>query len=237
MRFIYIFYLIWLSGCATKYIVPGNRFLTPESQGGIFRGQAEFQQTMANQLRVVVENGSVKDGVVYSDTKRSGFLVSESILNSFDLVWSHTGTANSLFGGKFQLLGGSRIEKQTGHKLALGALFGGNNHETEDKSFEFTLSGREFLLLYGYRLSENILPYASLSVASYKFQGTLSSSDPITNGLKPDLVTDARTLSGGFEFSFESFFAKFEGSYQQLTTTDTKSRAHTVFGYSIGYSW
>lgn len=229
--------LIFLSSCATKYIVPGNRFITPESQGGALHGQAEFQQTTANQLTVVTENGTVDDGVIYSDIRRSGFLVSESIFNSFDVIWSHTASANSMFGGKLQVLGGSKLENQTGHKASLGALFGGNNHETEDKAVEFTLSGREYLFLYGYRFSENILPYASLSLATYKFQGTVSTNDPITNGLKPNLVTTARTLSGGFEFSFERFFAKLEASYQQLSTSDTKSYSHYIYGYSFGYSW
>jgi hypothetical protein len=237
IKILFSFCLILLSSCATKYIVPGNRFLTPESQGGTFHGQAEFQQTTGSQLTIQTSNGTVDEGVFYSDSKSSGFLASESIFNNFDVVWSHIASGNSMLGGKFQIIGGSRIEKQTGHKASLGILFGGNEHETDNMSVEFQLSGREYLFLYGYRISENVFPYAGLSLASYNFSGVVSTDDPITNGLRPNMVTDIHSLSGGVEFSLDSLFAKLEASYQQLMTTDTKMRSLFVVGYSVGYAW
>lgn len=225
------------TGCATKYIVPGNRFITPETQGGAFRGQIEFQQTSANQLTANVENGTVDEGVLYTEISRSGFLFSNSFFEKFDLLWSHTGSANSMLGGKFQIIGGSRTANAAGHKLSFGALFGGNEHETEDESVEFELSGRELILLYGYRITENVLPYTSFSYASYDFMGKIKSKDAALNGLEPKYVTDVKTLSGGLEFSLEAFFAKLEGSYQQLTTENTKDKSRFIIGYSVGYSW
>jgi hypothetical protein len=55
-----------------------------------------------------------------------------------------------MLGGKLQIMGGSRSSNSAGHKLSLALALGGNEHETDDESIEFELSGREFLVLYGY---------------------------------------------------------------------------------------
>lgn len=237
MRLPLILCLVFVASCATKYIIPGNRFISPETQGGALRGQVEFHQTSANQLAVDLRNGSVDDGVLYTDVSRSGFLFSNSFFDRFDVLWSHTGGANSMIGGKFQFAGGSRSSKSAGHKSSLGILFGGNEHETDDASVEFELTGREYLFLYGYRISENILPYASISYSTYSFTGVVNSSDATIDGLEPEFVTTSQSLSGGFELSFDAFFAKLEATYQQLKTDQTKDRTRFMFGYSLGFQW
>lgn len=236
MRHFLLLCLYLLAGCATKYIVPGNRFITPETQGGAFRGQFEFQQTSASQLTVDTANGTVDDGVLYADVSRAGFLYSNSFFEQFDLFWSHTGSANSMLGGKLQIMGGSRTSNTAGQKLALALAFGANEHETEDESVEFELSGREFLVLYGYRINESVFPYTSLSYATYEFDGTIQASGPL-NGLRPKYTTTSTALNGGVEFSIDAFMAKFEATYQQLVTSDTKDRSAFKFGYAIGFSW
>ena len=237
MKLILLFSLYFLVGCATKYIVPGNRFLTPESQGEAFRGQFEFQQTKGNQLTVNTSSGNADEGVLYSDISRAGFLYSTSLFDQFDFFWSHTGSANSMLGGKFQFLGSSRTTKGAGHKMSIALAFGGNEHETEDKSVEFELSGKEVMLLYGYRFNEFVLPYASFSYAVYDFKGKVYSSDPVLNGLEPNMSTTAMSANGGIEVSMDPFFAKLEASYQQLQTNDTKDKTNFSFGYSLGLSW
>ena len=225
-------------GCATKYIIPGNRFMTPESQGGVFRGQFEFQQTSATQLTADVSDGTVENGVQAEDVKRSGFLFSTSILDQFDFFWNHTGGANSMIGGKFQFMGGSRTANATGHKMALSVALGGNEHEVDDEpAVNFELSGREFQFLYGYRFSEMILTYANLSYSTYDFTGEISSSDATIDGLAPEYETTTRSLYGGLEFDFGAFMAKIECGYQQILTTDTKDRSAFLFGYSLGLNW
>lgn len=237
MRIILLICLFFQVSCATKYLVPGNRFITPETQGGAFRGQVEFQQTKANQLTVNTSNGTVDEGVNYSSISRSGFLLSNSLFEQFDLFWSHIGSANSMVGGKFQFIGAPRTAAGAGHKMSLAVAFGGNEHETDDETVEFNLQGKEYLLLYGYRLNANVFPYASFSYATYNFSGEVHSSDPALNGLEPEMETTVKSLSGGVELSMDAFFAKFETTYQQLATSDTKDKSVFLFGYSFGISW
>ena len=237
MKLLLLLSLLFQVSCATKYIVPGNRFMTPETQGGAFRGQVELQITNANQMAIDTSNGDVENGVLYEDTSRVGFLLSNSFFDSFDLFWSHVGSANSLIGAKIQFLGDPRIAGSAGHKMSLALAAGGNEHETDDEAVEFELSGQEFMLLYGYRINSNVLPYTNLSYAKYNFEGDIRSSDPLLNGLSPIFETTVLSLSGGVELSYESFFAKLEGTYQQLETTDTKNKSRMIFGYSFGLNW
>jgi hypothetical protein len=238
MRWLYLVFLFCQWGCATKYIIPGTRFLTPESQGGAFRGQLELQQNTANQLTAVVDDGDVENGVENKIVGRTGFLLSTSLIEPMDIIWSHTGGGNSLLGAKYQILGSSRMAKGTGEKLAISALFGGNEHETEGPTgVEFELTGQEYLLMYGWRFSEMILTYTSVSYARYAFAGAISSTDPLTNGLKPEYQTRSLGLNLGTELTLGALFGKLEFGYQKLTTTDTKEISNYFWGYSAGFSW
>ncbi len=238
MRWIFLLSLFLQVSCATKYIIPGNRFMTPESQGGVFRSSVEFQQSTANQLTVNVMNASIEDGVLHSLTDRTGYAFSTSFLEQLDLFWTHTGGANSLFGGKFQFLGSSKTAVGAGHKMALSAAVGGNEHETEGANkVEFELSGSEFQLLYGYRFNEFLLTYSNLAYAHYNFAGQITSSDPSLNGLRPAYDTKVLSLYGGAEISFGAVFGKAECGYQVLKTTDTKNIANFIFGYALGVNW
>lgn len=235
MKLYHLAILLFLTSCATKYIVPGNRFITPETQGDAFRGSIEIQQNQSSHLKIDTSDRKVDNGVIYDPVTRTGFMASNSIFDQFDILWTHTGGSNSLIGGKFQFLGESRVAKAAGHKGSLAILFGGNEHESDDENFEFELTGREYLLLYGYRINETILPYMSLSLANYSFNGKITSGS--LKGLEPEYATNSKALNTGFEFSFDAFFAKLEATYQQLETDDTKKKERFVFGYSLGLSW
>lgn len=234
MRLFSLIFFLSLTGCATKYMLPGNRFITPESQGDAFRGQIEIQKTTGNELSANYEGSELK-GVTYSEVPRTGFLLSNSFFNNFDLVWSHTAGANSMIGGKFQFYGGSRVSKESGHKLALTALIGSNEHETDDQSVEFKIGGQEYLINYGYRFTPQILAYSSLSQGNYNFDGHVRKGS--LNGQRPNLDSHVISLSGGFEGDIDPIFAKLEFTYQTINTDKTRSYSHYITGLSIGYAW
>jgi hypothetical protein len=233
MKLLFLLSFVFLSGCATKYIIPSNRFITPETQGDAFHGQVEIQQSVGNQLTIASENGESK--VNYGEVQRTGFLLSNSFFDQFDLYWSHLGGANSMLGAKFQFVGAPRVGNGAGHKLAVAAAVGGNEHEPDDKTIEFELSGKEFLLLYGYRFNEMILVYSNLSYATYKFEGRVLRGPLV--GFEPKLQNKVYSGSAGLELSYSAFFGKLEFTYQQLQTTDAKDVGRYSFGYSFGLNW
>jgi hypothetical protein len=237
MKLLALGILFLFTGCATKYMLPGNRFLTPESQGEAFRGQFEIQKTTGNELSIDTRNDKITDGVLYSEVPRTGFLFSNSLFNQFDLFWSHTAGANSMLGGKFQFMGGSRVSNSVGHKLAIAAAIGSNEHETDDKVVEFTLGGQEYILLYGYRFLEEIMAYSSLSQANYNFDGQIHSSNNNLDGKRPNINSKIISISGGLEANVNPVFAKLEFTYQSINTDKTKAYSHYITGLSIGLAW
>ncbi len=218
-------------------MLPGNRFLTPETQGEAFRGQIEIQKTTGNEVSIDTRNNSVEEGVLYTEVSRTGFLYSNSIFNQFDLFWSHVAGANSMLGAKFQFMGESRVQNSVGHKLAIAAAIGSNEHETDDGVVEFTLGGQEYMFLYGYRFMEEIMAYTSLSQANYLFEGKVTSSNSSLNGLRPNINSKIISLSGGFEASVNPVFAKLEFTYQSIDSDKTKAFTHYITGLSVGVSW
>jgi hypothetical protein len=236
MRIFLLGFFFIITGCATKYMLPGNRFLTPETQGEAFRGQFEVQKTTGNELSIDTRQNRTDQGVLYSEVSRTGFLLSNSLFNRFDLYWSHVAGGNSLLGGKFQFLGGSRVTKETGHKLALAAAVGSNEHETDDGVVEFTLGGQEFMLLYGFRWVPELMTYATLSQATYNFDGEVRTSGPLS-GQTPKIDSKIISLSGGLEGSIDVVFAKLEFTYQAINTDKTKAYSRFITGFSIGLAW
>ena len=225
--------LLFLTSCATKYIIPGNRFMTPETQGGAFRSSIEIHQSTANTLKADVSEGNVDNGVEYSVSGRTGFAYAASFLEQVDLFWTHTGGANSLLGAKYQFMGASKLANGAGHKMALSFAMGGNEHETEGKpTVEFDLSGQEFQLLYGYRFNEIVLLYSNLSYSRYNFDGKITSGD--LKGLKPSFESKFYSLYAGMELAVGIFFVKGECGYQEMNTTDTKANGNFLFGYAVG---
>ena len=235
-KFCLILILFLSTSCATKYLVPGNRFITPETNGGAFKGQFEIQQTSANQLALNIPQSRV-EGVVYGIIPRTGFMYSNSFFESFDLYWSHVASANSLVGGKLQIIGGSKATKSAGHKMSLAAAIGSNEHESDDGAVEFKLGGNEYLIIYGFRFNETVMVYSSLVRSVYNFNGTYQGSNPALRGLEPKVETVSTAINAGGEVSFGPFVGKLEGTYQELDSSGTKKLTQFLFGWTLGYSW
>lgn len=226
-----------LGGCATKYMLPTNRFITPETQGGFIRGQLELQKTMGKNAKIDTSNNTVDEGVVYEDIDLTGYAMAFSFAEAFDLMWNHVGNSVSLVGGKYQFLGGSRASKATDHKLAAVFLFGANKHTTDDESAKFRLAGQEIAVIYGYRFAPFVMPYVSLDRSTYSFDGTLYSSNANLNGASPSFKTTILSLNMGSEFNLDSFYLKLEYTYQMITTSDTKKINASTFGAAFGVTW
>ncbi|MGE3609001.1 MAG: hypothetical protein AB7I27_05395 [Bacteriovoracaceae bacterium] len=238
MKVVLLLFPLFLVSCATKYILPANRFMTPESQGGSFRGQFEFQATKAQESKIDASSGNVTSGVKYKKIYRTGYFLQASLLEQFDFYWSHIGSGLSLFGGKFQFLGASRSAKGTGHKMAFAGGFGGNSHDPDDQYMKtFTYKGQEFLLIYGYRFTENILPYASLNYARYNMNAVMGRNAGVVDGDKVSEESKIKSLSGGLEFNHNAWVMKFEYTAQLIGTDRTQDKTCYIAGYSLGYSW
>lgn len=227
-----LFLSLFVTSCATRFILPSQRFLSPEVQGGGFKSSIEMHQTTAHHVKLVGDDEGI-NGVQYDELTRTGYQFSTGLFDQFDLVWSHVGSANSLIGGKFQALGGDR--SGSGTKLSFAYLVGGNKHETDNKDVKFTLNAQEFWALYGLRLNPFFMPYASLGYGKYNYKAQIKKG--YYQGERPRIKTDLYFLMVGGELNFEGFIFKLETGTQLLESSKTKDKWAYRTGFSVGYGW
>lgn len=224
--------LLFVSSCATRYILPANRFLGPEVQGGGFKTSIELQKSTAHNAKLKADNNGIT-GVKYEEISRMGYLLSTGLFDSFDIIWSHIGSGNSLVGGKYQFLGGDRTG--TGTKLSVAYLVGGNEHESDKKDLEFTLNAQEFWGLYGLRINSFFMPYASLGYGKYNYKAHIKKG--FFRGERPKIKSDIYFMMVGGEFNYEGFIFKLETGFQVLESSKTKDEWAYRTGFSLGYGW
>lgn len=227
------------TSCATKYVLPGNRFLSPESAGGSLRPQVEIQQNGSKLVTVDVTGGRNDNRLQYTDKTRTGFFFGMSLVEQLDFIWYQTASSVGFIGGRFQLYGGSKASKAVGHKLAITAAFGGNEHELDssDPKVKFTMGGQDYSIIHGYRFTENIMIFESISRTRITYDGSLKSGDPTFNGLQVGYRNILYGLFGGLEFNYNAFTAKLECGYQIIESTHTRNKEGILFGYALGYSF
>jgi hypothetical protein len=236
----YILILLFIcTSCATKYVIPGNRFISPESVGGVLKVQAEIQQNSSKVAAIDVSDGNTNNKLQYNDKIRTGYFFGASLFEQLDFLWYQTASSVSFVGARIQVIGGSKASNSAGHKLSITAALGGNDHEIDssDPKIDFTMKGQDYSLIHGYRFSENFMIYESLSQTNITFDGKLKSNNPLFNALEVNYKTTLYGLFVGGEFSFNSFMAKLECGYQIIKSTHTPDKEGVMFGYALGYNF
>lgn len=227
------------TSCATKYVIPGNRFISPESVGGVLKIQTEIQQNSSKVASIDVSGGRTDNKLTYNDKIRTGYFFGASIFEQMDFLWYQTASSVAFMGARIQFVGGSKASKTAGHKLSLTAALGGNEHEIDgsDPKIKFKMNGQDYSLIHGYRFTENIMIYESLSQTNINFDGKIKSRDFLFNGLEVGYKTTLYGLFVGGEFSYNSFMAKLECGYQIIKSTHTPDKEGVMFGYAVGYNF
>lgn len=244
MRFLnpspFILILLFISsGCATKYVLPGNRFISPESVGGGLKVQAEIQQEAAKLATLDVSGGQTNNRLQYSDQTRMGYFFGISLFEQMDFIWYQAASSVSFIGTRIQLIGGSKTSRTAGHKLSITAAIGGNEHEIDsgDPKIEFDMAGQDFSIIHGYRINEYVMFYDTLSLTNISFDGTLKSKDPLFDGLEVNSSVKMMGVYAGIELSYNQLMAKLECGYQSIEAKHTPNRSGVRIGYAFGYNF
>lgn len=226
-------FTLLLTSCATRFILPTQRFIGPEVQGGALKTSIEVQKVTAHEAKLKGTNDGI-EGVKYDDLSRMGYQLSTGLFERLDLVWSHLGSGNSLVGGKFQLIGDGR-GSGAGTKLSIAYLVGGNEHENDDKSLDMRLNAQEFWVVGGLRINEFIMPYTSFGYGNYSYKAQIKKG--AFTGEEPRIKSSLYTLMVGAEAQFEGVIFKLETGTQLIESTKTKDKWSYRTGFSLGYGW
>lgn len=232
-KLILVLFSFLIVSCATRFILPAQRFLGPEVQGGGLRSSIEMSTSNAHLGKLQGTFDGIK-GVSYEEIQRTGYHFATGLFDSFDFIWSHIASGNSLVGAKFQALGSPRGAGD-GAKLSFAYFVGGNEHEPSEKDIQFKLNAQEFWAIYGYRLNPMFMPYVSAGFSKYNYKAQVKTGD--FQGEKPRIRSDIYSLMLGGELNFEAIFLRLETGMQLLESTKTKDKWTHRTGLSLGYSW
>jgi len=234
MKFgLFLFAILVLStGCATKFRFPTNRMISPESVGGSYNGEMELGQQGQAEGKIDVSKPSPYP-ILLEQRSAMSFFGALSLVDTLDFYWSHTASAPSMVGGRWQLLGGSQLTGGAGHSLALTGAFGGNEHEIEGPTnVEFKLSATDFSLIHGYWFSPQWQIFETLAYTNYTVTGDLTGAEV------GKIDDEVKQLTGaiGMALIFKPGKFKFEAAYSSLDWSNSKDKSFISYAVSLGFN-
>jgi hypothetical protein len=210
--------------------MPLNRMMTPETVGGAMN--TEFELSSQQQLEGKVDvSQSEPYPFDFSSQAAMGYYAALSLLDSIDITWSHTASAPSLVGFKWQFMGGSLQQAGAGNSMAISAAFGGNEHEIDgNPKVEFKAAATDFAVLHGYWLTPYWQIFESIGYARYSYTGELTGS---TSG---DFGEDGTLMNAaaGTAFVFRPYKLKFEAAYTQADWSESGKKTYLAFAFGLG---
>lgn len=242
------------AGCASKFYIPGNRFLIPENSGGTWKGEFRTGGVGVTQVQVADDITSSSPDttpkLVENSSAALGFNL--GLFSRLDLYGNAVAGGPSFAGLKLQLLGDQNSSaKANNFSLAIAgaAALGSETLDAESSGIKgqskLKFSGSQVLALMGYRLADDLLFYVGHSVDKIKADVTVqrTQNGTTTTTAEPDGIGELTATTAGLRFG-KSFFLNLEYSLMktkwdreqptQLAATDLEEGA---FGAAIGGSW
>lgn len=241
-------------GCASKFYIPGNRFLIPESGGDWLKGDLKVGGVGVTQVQVADDITSASPNLNPELIKNSSVSVGLQLglLSRLDAYYNNVSGAADIVGLKVQLLGDSNLTAKANNfsfALAGGAQFrtvstsldsGGNSSTSKIK-----LSGYEAMALIGFRLSDNVLfytnPFVNKVNADVQIQRT--SSGFTTTTAEPNGTGEMKGAAIGMRFG-KGFYLDVEVALTETIWTRTNPTelktdkfSDSALGVALGGTW
>lgn len=248
------------SACASKFYVPGNRFLSPESGGKFMRGDIKTGGVGVTSVQVADDITLQNPDTAPKLEKNSAGLIGTQlgIVNRLDLYATMPLGGPLFAGAKVQLLGDSFQDAKKGNfSLSLaggvatgtqtqtvGVSAGANNSTSYESKTKF--SGYEALLIAGYRVSDWTLFYLSPFYTHIDAKVTLqqtSGTGVTTVNATPQGAGDMKGATLGLRLG-KHFFVNGEVSltettWEQKEPVEVKADkfSNVAVGFALGGAW
>jgi hypothetical protein len=240
--------------CATKFYLPGNRFITPESSGGLFKGDVKLSALGVTQVQVSNSMTSTAPDLTPVLIKNSslGLGGQMGLFENFDVYLNGVMGGPGYAGVKVQLLGDPAATAKASN-FSLSVAGGGAFSNTKLSSSEndvqgesiLKYSGWEAMVLLGYRPSDILLlyggPFQSVVNADVTLKRTQNNVTSVT--AEPNGSGEMRGVTAGLRFG-QNFFLNLEVSATETAWTRhqpsklvTEKFTDTAFGAALGGSW
>jgi hypothetical protein len=256
----FLFAVFFCCSCATlSFEVPTNKFLVPESDGPAF--SSRFGAGYGSTSKITVQNyNSLRQ--VPPDTSYGKVTPNDSlnihlemaVYQPIDLFVSTIGT-----GVKVQALGDSVKEAKPGNRsLAFAFAGSGGTTTTNDSpvytsgdSAVYSTSGkldydyREFMVLAGYRETENTLWYVNAGYMTISAHGSITQTDSTAGSAnKTDTIYEIPKKSGrqlsllaGCQLSTKHLYMILEPGFSQTSWSNADTMRRFALGVIFGFKF
>jgi len=254
-QFIFLLsFAVLTTGCATRFLVPANRFVLPENTGALFKGDVKTGMASTGQVELADDVTAASPDTTPILSRNSAVHIGADLgLASFlDIYFTKISGGPTFAGLKIQLLGAPISTAKSGNfslALAGGSGFGSITQNTEVGTIkgesELKFTGWEALLLLGYRPADSFLiyagPFTSHIATDAKIKRTANAVTTTT--AEPSGSGDFSGVNMGFRWGYH-FFIVVEGSYINMKWTREKPTelkasdlSSFVSGITLGGAW
>ena len=208
--------------------------ISPEVIGG---GAAiEFQRIGFSEAKLDFKNGRTDNPLILAGVVNNRTLyMAAGVSPTVDVFVKVPQESSSLLGIKVQLLGAGSKFRNISHQFAFTFAIG-SERDSFEGPFEIELKSdvRDYSVIYGYRLNQYLLGYASLSLSDYSFRGDVKDGGGVL--VDDSIDYQAQNVLGaqlGIELGFPSFSLKYEFAIQSIEWSRSEKEVFYSNGLSI----
>lgn len=236
MNRFYIFILVLLfSSCAQRLKVPINRMISPEVIGKGMEVQYDQIGFSSGILNLAEGQDS---SLLFSQVNERALHLGIGLVDKLDIFVNIPKESSSRVGLKIQLLGAPEKVRSAGNKLALILATGSSTDiYTVDYKINIASELKDYALIHGYRFSENLLVYESLSITNYEFHGTIVGNNDLNFNKIKYYANNTIGLAIGAVLGPPSLKAKAELAMQRIFWSHTEAKNAYSLGYSLTATW
>jgi hypothetical protein len=246
--------LLLFTACSQriKYRSTSERLIAPEANGKFLDGSFDIHSSSRTIAELNLENDSIKNPLEIENASYNiGMLLDVGIWEKMDFIAYAPANAGAVYGVKFQILGKNRMEAKKGdHSFSVYAGYGYTDHtEYNDDALELTATNddveanviertQDFALIYGYRMADDAVFYATFAFTQQFFETRLSSTDrPALDGENFEILNKAQTLAVGGIRYFDNTHVKLELSAQRMDWDNTDKQSFAYVNFAYGWQW
>ncbi len=240
------------------YKVHSVRFDTPEARGELFKARASASYgsvpkiTLAEVAADIIFNefDSVSEDTYLEKSAAIGYKVDMGLSKSFDVLYRNVGDSPFAIGLKYQIIGKSELENETGFKAAVivsggvkdgseGSISIINNagDQTREYDGELEVELYDLSLLMGYRFNKNGLIYLNNYYSYYESIATLSSTNFATSVSNGILRSYGSLLGIKYNANENKIFVMLEAGICKTSHNSTIEKTIFPVGATFGVSW
>jgi len=237
--------LIFTSCAEVRLHTPSARYMSPETSGKELAIGGQYFQQSGTEITIDTSEGELDKVQLRNNVSPMALNVYLGLKEFLDVFIYNYADSASLLGVKYQIFGDSRKKAKAGNK-SLAVTFGGGSQSISTKSdrlfsddvdkTELDQSLIDASIIYGQRLTDNLLVYTSFQISNHSADIKLESTDPDLDGESETYETTnyGASLGATLYTKNRGFHITAEASAQHVNWTNSDAKTFAFISGALG---